>query len=93
MNVVEWLMESDPAIRWQVMRDVTDASPEATAAERGRVAREGWGARLLAQQGEDGQWEGGVPAFGSEKAAAWWRSMPPDRQGTYFLSGPRRPGA
>jgi hypothetical protein len=84
MNVVDWLMDSDPAIRWQVMRDLTDASPEAIAEERARIAREGWGAQLLAQQREDGQWEGGVPAFSSEKALNWWRSMPADRQGTLF---------
>lgn len=84
MNVVEWLMESDPAMRWQVMRDLTDAPAEAIATERARVARQGWGARLLAQQREDGQWDAGVPTFGSEKAATWWRSMPPDRQGTLF---------
>ena len=29
MDVVEWLMDSDPAIRWQVMRDLTDASADA----------------------------------------------------------------
>jgi len=48
MTVFEWLLDSDPAIRWQVMRDLLDAPPEAVAAERARVAAEGWGARLLA---------------------------------------------
>src|SRR5438128_11120654 len=47
-------------MRWQVMRDLTDAPPELVAAERGRIAREGWGARLLDLQGEDGQWAGGA---------------------------------
>ncbi|WP_271177826.1 hypothetical protein [Leifsonia poae] len=60
MTVVEWLLDSDPAVRWQVMRDLTDASPDAVAAERARVAVEGWGARLLALQGDDGQWAGGT---------------------------------
>jgi hypothetical protein len=56
--VVKWLMdsESDPAIRWQVMRDLTDAPAEAVAAERARVATEGFGARLLALQAPQGQW-------------------------------------
>jgi hypothetical protein len=60
MNVIEWLLDSDPAIRWQVMRDLTDAPAEDVAAERARVAHEGWGARLLALQGDDGQWGGGT---------------------------------
>jgi hypothetical protein len=60
MNVLEWLLDSDPAIRWQVLRDLADAPEEIVEAERARVATEGWGARLLALQGEDGQWEGGA---------------------------------
>ena len=54
MGVVEWLLESDPAIRWHVMRDLTDQPQDAVIAERARVATEGWGAQLLALQGEDG---------------------------------------
>ena len=60
LTVIDWLLDSDPAIRWQVMRDLTDAPREQVAAERARVANEGWGARLLALQGEDGQWAGGA---------------------------------
>ena len=60
MDVIEYLMEGDPAIRWQVMRDLTDAEAGAVAAERARVATEGWGARLLAEQGADGLWDGGT---------------------------------
>jgi len=58
--VLDWLLDSDPAIRWQVLRDLADAPAEVVAAERARVATEGWGARLLALQGEDGLWEGGA---------------------------------
>jgi hypothetical protein len=58
--VIVWLMDSDPAIRWQVMRDLTDAPPDEVAAERARVAREGWGAQLLAAQGPDGRWSEGT---------------------------------
>ena len=54
--MMDWLLDSDPAIRWQVMRDLTDSPAEAVAAERANVASEGWGARLLALQGADGQW-------------------------------------
>lgn len=57
-SVLRWLMESDPAIRWQVLRDLLDAEPEAVRTERSRVARTGWGADLLAQQTERGEWQG-----------------------------------
>src|SRR5690606_18166240 len=57
-SVVAWLLDSDPAIRWQVMRDLTDASADEVAAERARVATEGLGARLLALQAADGRWGG-----------------------------------
>jgi hypothetical protein len=60
MTVIDWLLDSDPAIRWQVMRDLTDEPADTVAAERARIAHEGWGARLLALQGEDGQWAGGT---------------------------------
>ena len=55
---LKWLLDSDPAIRWQVMRDLTGAAPKAIAAERSRVATEGWGARLLALQAPAGNWGG-----------------------------------
>ena len=56
MNPVDWLLESDPAIRFQAMRDLTDASPGSLAAERVRIAREGLGAAVLGCQGQDGAW-------------------------------------
>jgi hypothetical protein len=56
---IEWLLESEPAIRWQAMRDLTDAPAAAIAEERARVAREGLGAEILAQQKEDGAWRRG----------------------------------
>src|SRR5881409_2809866 len=55
---LEWLLDSDPSIRWQVMRDLTGDSAAAIAAERSRVATEGWGALLLATQSPAGSWEG-----------------------------------
>ncbi|MGH8862963.1 MAG: hypothetical protein ACRDVG_17290 [Jatrophihabitantaceae bacterium] len=60
MTVQDWLLDSDPALRWQVLRDLSDAPPEAVTAERARVVTEGWGAALLALRGEDGQWAGGA---------------------------------
>lgn len=79
MKVVDWLLGSDPAIRWQVLRDLTDASPDEVAAERARVEREGWGARLLALEGADGLWDGGAlfPACyaGGEPGQPWTTTM------------------
>ena len=60
MAVLDWILDSDPAIRWQALRDLRDAPAEIVTAERARVETEGWGARLLALQGEDGQWAGGA---------------------------------
>jgi len=55
VTVVDWLLDSDPSIRWQVMRDLTAAPADEVAAERARVAREGAGAQLLALQAADGR--------------------------------------
>jgi hypothetical protein len=54
--VIDWLLDSDPSVRWQVLRDLIGAPAEAVAAERARVATEGAGARLLALQAADGRW-------------------------------------
>ena len=58
--VIDWLLEGDPAIRWQVLRDLRGASPGAVRREQKRIAREGWGARLLKLQDDDGRWAGGI---------------------------------
>jgi hypothetical protein len=60
MTSIEWLLASDPSIRWQVMRDIQGLSEDEVTAERARVATEGWGARLLSLRGVDGQWAGGA---------------------------------
>lgn len=71
-GVLAWLLDSDPALRWQVERDLADAPPSTWEATRARVATEGWGADLLAKQDADGQWAGGsfFPAgfFGSPES-------------------------
>lgn len=59
MSVTEWLLDSDAAIRWQVLRDLTDAPADVVSTERARVASTGWGARLLELQDDSGQWGGG----------------------------------
>ena len=56
MDPIDWLLNSDPAIAWQAMRDLTDASPALIAASRARVPHEGIGAAVLACQGTDGPW-------------------------------------
>jgi hypothetical protein len=58
MDVFDWLLDADPSIRWQVMRDLAHEPEEVVAAERARVATEGWGAHLLALQADDGLWAG-----------------------------------
>lgn len=68
-SVIDWLLDSDPSIRWQVMRDLTDTRAADIAAERSRVASEGWGAQLLDQQREDGQWGDGV------RTPFWWSNL------------------
>jgi len=58
--VIGWLLDSDPAIRWQVMRDLLDAPEAEWTAERAKVETEGWGAQLLSCEDDDGQWAGGA---------------------------------
>jgi hypothetical protein len=69
MTVMRWLLDADPSIRWQVMRDLTDASADEVAAERAKVATEGWGPRLLDQQRPDGNWGDGVAH------PLWWSNL------------------
>ncbi|HOU90561.1 MAG TPA: hypothetical protein PLU22_05915 [Polyangiaceae bacterium] len=79
MSVLEWLLDGDPAIRWQVMRDLLHAPADEVAAERARVEHEGWGAALLALEGPDGLWAGGAcfPADyrGGEPGQPWTATM------------------
>jgi hypothetical protein len=60
MSAVDWLLDADPGIRWQAMRDLSDAPADQVASERARVATEGWGARLLALRRDDGLWDIGA---------------------------------
>jgi len=80
MNVIDWLLDGDPAIRWQVLRDLMNAAPDEVARERARVEHEGWGARLLALEDPDGLWAGGAcfPATyrAGEPGQPWTATMP-----------------
>ena len=77
MDVVDWLLDGDPAVRWQVLRDLADAPAERVAAERARVESEGWGARLLAVRDPDGQWAGGA-CFPRSLVDDWRAGIEPD---------------
>ena len=72
MDVTEWLLDSDPSIRWQVRRDLLDEPSDAVAAERSRVANEGWGARLLALQADDGYWGGHEYGEDGDRRGTHW---------------------
>lgn len=76
---MQWLLDSDPAIRWQVMQDLLAAPADQVAAERARVASQGWGAQLLALQGDDGRWGG----------AAWNRGWDSTMHARMLLRAPR----
>jgi hypothetical protein len=79
MSATGWLLDGDPAIRWQALRDLTGASLDEVAGERAHVEREGWGARLLAAEDPDGLWDGGAcfPAGyrGDEAGQPWTATM------------------
>jgi hypothetical protein len=70
---IRWLVDSDPAIRWQVLRDLTGEAADVVAAERSRVATEGWGAQLFALQSPAGNW-GGSPS-------GWRDDLPKEDRG------------
>jgi hypothetical protein len=68
---LDWLLEGDPAIRWQVQRDLLDADTAVWSAERARVATEGWGAEVLRHQAEDGRWGGSRTEAGGLYTPKW----------------------
>lgn len=71
-DVIDWMLHADPAITWQVRRDLLDESAEAVAAERARVALEGWGADILALQDANGYWGGAVYGGRRERDTVMW---------------------
>ena len=70
-RTIQWLLKGDPAIRWQTLRDLTEASEWAVMRERRKVSREGWGARLLARQDPEGTWAGGRSSDGGLYSPKW----------------------
>ncbi len=77
MDVTAWLLDSDPALRWQVMRDLLNVQAAGLTAERARVAHEGWGAHLLSLQWDDGSWEGGAHFPGDFSEEMWRKEGQP----------------
>jgi hypothetical protein len=69
--VLQWLLEGDPAIRWQTLRDLARATEGVVERERKRVARDGWGGRLLAEQSPDGRWARGKSSDGGLYNPKW----------------------
>src|SRR5438093_886284 len=70
-RAIQWLLEGDPAIRWQTLRDLVGATERSVERERGKVAREGWGARLLARQDRAGTWAVGRSSDGGLYSPKW----------------------
>jgi hypothetical protein len=85
-SVTDWLLDSDPSVRWQVMRDLLDTPEPEWRAERARVETEGWGARLLSCEDEDGQWAGGAFAPRGFDVREWQEVGQPWTATTYSLS-------
>ena len=91
MTTIDWLLDADPSIRWQVMRDLTNAPADTVAAERARIATEGWGAQLLALQAPDGLWGGAAwtpdwtNTFNALELLRWFGLDPGSVQGRHAV--------
>lgn len=83
---MNWLLDSDPAIRWQVMRDLLDTPEPEWRGERAKVETDGWGARLLAHEDPDGQWAGGAFLPSGFDPQEWAELGQPWTATTYSLS-------
>jgi hypothetical protein len=70
-RAIPWLLDGDPAIRWQTLRDLVGAAERTVERERLRVARDGWGARLLARQDPDGRWAAGLSSDDGLYSPKW----------------------
>src|SRR6202171_3244198 len=70
-GAIHWLLDGDPAIRWQALRDLVGAAERSVERERRSVARDGWGARLLARQDPEGTWAGGLSSDGGLYLPKW----------------------
>jgi hypothetical protein len=85
-TITDWLLDSDPSIRWQVMRDLLDAPESEWGQERAKVETEGWGVRLLSNEDADGQWAGGAFLPSDFSAREWEEVGQPWTATTFSLS-------
>ncbi len=83
---IGWLLDSDPSVRWQVMRDLLDTAESECRTERAKVETEGWGARLLGYEDEDGQWAGGAFLPRNFDVSEWREIGQPWTATTFSLS-------
>ena len=58
-SVTAWLMEGDPVIRWQTLRDLCSRPADEWQAEQRQTLQSGWGARFLESLRPDGTWPDG----------------------------------
>lgn len=86
VSVIDWLLGRDPSVSWQVMRDLLDAPRSQWSAERAKVGTEGWGARLLSYEDEDGQWAGGAFAPSDFDFSEWESAGQPWTATVFTLS-------
>jgi hypothetical protein len=70
-RVIQWLLDGDPSIRWQALRDLAGAAERTVEQERRKIARDGWGARLLAKQDPEGTWASGLSSDGGLYSPKW----------------------
>lgn len=55
-KIIEWLLDSDVSIQYQVTRDLLKKEDSAL---RQKIDKEGWGAKLLSLQNDNGHWGSG----------------------------------
>ena len=70
-SAIQWLLDGDPAVRWQTFRDLLGAPQGTVERARRRIALDGWGARLLARQDTGGTWAGGQSSDGGLYSPKW----------------------
>jgi hypothetical protein len=70
-EAIDWLLDGDPAIRWQTLRDLVGAAERTVQRERKKVALDGWGARLLALQAPQGTWAAGLSSDSGLYSPKW----------------------
>lgn len=55
-NIIEWLIDGDPSIKYQTYRDLLNKPGKECAKERKNINQNGWAQKLLSYQGENYLW-------------------------------------